>query len=269
MREHIERISKHVDRIKEIVWNDKDMLDWDTSNMSEEEIHKMSEVWKAANSIENYNIMAEYSRFKQINKYIRLWYFAIIWFIIWFIVLISADYIQVKIENKSVSEIQKNKETLEKSLLIAQENLEKIKTQNNEFNSLLAQKDNNIKELNKEIEEIKWQMKENKFDSDNKKISIEESKSQWELIKETTKENPNQDSLNKKCSAKVWITINLREKAGLDSNVITFLSEWTEVEVMKEQFLDWRNWYQVVTSKYTWWIANIWIENFDNTCLKQ
>jgi hypothetical protein len=61
----------------------------------------------------------------------------------------------------------------------------------------------------------------------------------------------------------------LRESAWLKSNVITFLSEWTKVEVLKERFVDWRQWYQVQTAKNTWWIANIWIENFDNTCLKK
>jgi hypothetical protein len=117
MKEHIDRISKHVDRIKEIIWNDRDLMDWDTSDLSEAEIHKMSEIWKAASSIENYNLAAEYDRFKKINNYIRLAYFLIIWLVVWFIILVTADYIQVKIDNQNVSQIENRKTDLEKILL--------------------------------------------------------------------------------------------------------------------------------------------------------
>lgn len=266
MKEHIDRISKHVDRIKEIVWNDRDMLDWDTSSMTEDEIHKMSEVWKAASAIENYNIISEYSRFKKINTYIRFVYFLIIWLVIWFVILVSADYIQVKIENKSVSEIKTNKENLEKKLLSTQEILDQTKSKNDEFSILLAQKENNIKELTKEIEEIRSNLKNENKTSNN---DIESTENKYEAEKTNESVENNIDETNKKCLAKISITINLREQAWLDSKIVTFLAEWTQVEVVKEQFLDWRNWYQIVTAKNTWWIANIWIENFDNTCLKK
>lgn len=269
MKEHIDRISKHIDRIKEIVWNDRDLLDWDTSGMSEDEIHKMSEVWKAASSIENYNIMNEYSRFKRINNYIRLAYFLIMWLVIWFIILVTADYIQVKIDNQNVSQVESKKAELEKKVLSMQETIDQSKEKNDEISILLAQKENSVKELTKELDDIKTQIKENKTSiTTNENTDNKYDNKTNESIITTTATGTVWDNKNK-CISQTSITINLRESAGLKSNVITFLSEWTSVEVLKERFVDWRQWYQVQTAKNTWWIANIWIENFDNTCLKK
>jgi hypothetical protein len=49
---------------------------------------------------------------------------------------------------------------------------------------------------------------------------------------------------------------------------LSFLNEWSEVQVLTKKINNNRIWYEIQTSNITGWISSVWIEEFDSTCLQ-
>lgn len=286
MKEQIEAIAKQVEKIKEIAFTNKEHLEFAHEDLTPWEIEKIRESQKITADIVSFNIIAEYKKLKRRNMYIRLGYLFTLILIVWFSWLITTDYISVKIQNEDVKNIQKKKETLEKQKWeFEKQNKELKKTleenmdKNNTLSSLLKQKDNQIEILKKSINE---QIALNK---NPKNVLSENISSSWKINTPTLASSlpnitlswwiiSNSWTLNSsgkeniKCISNTTITINVRDIPGVDGKVLSFLNEWTQVEVLTKQTKNDRVWYEIQTSNITGWISSVWIEEFDNTCLK-
>ena len=272
MREQIEAIWKQFEKIKEIAFTNKDHLEFEHKDLTEWEIEKIREAQRTTSDITSYNIIDEFKKIKKLNNYIRIWYLFSILLIIWFSVIITRDYINIKIENEKVKIIKKQKEDLEKENIKLKSNLEQSQEKNNSLSYLIKQKDEQIEILKKWINEtsklnnnetqLTYKTEENKIQENTKYESISNS---WVISNSWT---INTQTENKKCLSNITITINVRDIAWIDGKILSFLNEWTEVEVLTKQIKNDRVWYEIKTDKITWWISGIWIEEFDSSCLK-
>lgn len=280
MREQIEAISKQVEKIKEIAFSNKEHLEFAHKDLTEWEIDKIREAQKTTADIIGYNIMGEYKKLKKINNYIRLWYLLTIVIIVVFLVMITWDYINVKIKNEDVKNIEKQKIAFEKQNKELKTNLEQNLEKNNSLSSLIKQKDEQIEILKKWLNEqitlnsqtIKNQLKDNdETKIEDIKITDKNNDIKTTYLSWTTSNSWTTkitETENKKCVSNTTITINVRDTAWIDGKVLSFLNEWTQVEVLTKQTKNDRVWYEIQTSKITGWISSVWIEEFDSTCLK-
>jgi len=151
-------------------------------------------------------------------------------------------------------------------------NYKETQEKNNSLSYLVKQKDEQIEILKKWINEtsklnnnetqLTYKTEENKIQENTKYESISNS---WVISNSWT---INTQTENKKCLSNITITINVRDIAWIDEKILSFLNEWTEVEVLTKQIKNDRVWYEIKTDKITWWISGIWIEEFDSSCLK-
>lgn len=322
MREQLDALSKQIEKLKEVAFTNKEHLDFSDGSLTEWEIDKIREAQKLTNDITNFNLEKEYQKVKKLTKYIRFTYIGIFIMILWWIGMITHDYINVKIENKNVSTIQEEKESASKKVLSLTADLEQNIEKNNQLSTLIKQKDIQIENLKKALEESKKQPNEwnipvkttpnistpttklppldrdnfhnpllsqpeiftsnenilSKISSQsgttNKKIEPLENTQQptpWKNENTSLSWSNTTESLSSKnnlCKSTTTITINVRDKAGLDGKVLWFLNEKTSLTVLEKMLLNDRTWYKVNSSKISGWISSVGIPWFDSSCLE-
>jgi len=272
MRDQIDAITKQVDKIKEIAFTNREHLEYEHQNLSEWEIEKIRESQKITEDITAYNIVNEYEKVKKTTRFIRFGYIGIMIIILVFLGVITSDYIKVKIKNEEVKNIEQQKIAFENQSNELTQKIADAIDKNNSLTALIKQKDEQIEILKKSISQstsIKSssssEIISNQTPSEIAKNNTQENNSSsWDIISQTTDLSDDM----KRCFSTTTITINVRDIAGIDGKILSFLNEWSEVEVISKQRKNERIWYEIKTSKLTWWISSVWIEEFDSSCLE-
>lgn len=279
MREQIEAITKQVDKIKEIAFTNRDHLEYENKDLTQWEIEKIRESQKITEDITAYNIVNEYEKVKKSTSLIRFWYTGIMIIILVFLGVITSDYIKVKIKNEDVKNIEKQKIAFEKKASDLTQNLTLAMEKNNSLSTLVKQKDEQIELLKKSISEAASSKPAPSIDTtetQNEETQTPVSQpsevivatSSGKTVSSTQTGTVKESQEIKRCISTTTITINVRDSAGIDGKVLSFLNEGSEVEVMSKQVKNERVWYEIKTSKITGWISSVWIEEFDSSCLK-
>lgn len=280
MREQIEAITKQVDKIKEIAFTNREHLEYENKDLSEWEIEKIRESQKITEDITAYNIVNEYAKVKKATTLIRFWYTGIMILILVFLGVITSDYIKVKIKNEDVKNIEKQKIAFEKKANDLTQNLTLAMEKNNSLSTLVKQKDEQIELLKKSIAEASSTKPapsiETETETENEEIQtpltpttqVVTTTGSWKTTIKTQSGTTTETPEIKRCLSTTTITINVRDSAGIDGKVLSFLNEGSEVEVMSKQTKNDRIWYEIKTNKITGWISSVWIEEFDSSCLK-
>lgn len=275
MREQIEAITKQVEKIKEIAFTNRENLEYEQKDLTEGEIDKIRESQKIAEDITAYNIVNEYEKNKRMNTYIRFSYTAIMIVVLISLWVMTSDYIKVKIQNEDVKNIEKQKNAFEQKTQELTEKLNEAIEKSNSLSALVKQKDEQIDLLKKSVSitaslpsssESITQSPDSDTQSNENTTKTGASMTQTQTP--TTLSGSTQSPEIKRCLTQTTITINVRDTAGLDGKVITFLDEGTDVEVLTKQVKNDRIWYEIKNNKITGWISSVWVEAFDSSCLK-
>ena len=176
----------------------------------------------------------------------------------------TSDYIKVKIQNEDVKNIEKQKNAFEQKTQELTEKLNEAIEKSNSLSALVKQKDEQIDLLKKSVSitaslpSTSGSMTQT-LDSDtqsNETTTITGA-SMSQTQTPTTLSGSTQPPEIKRCLTQTTITINVRDTAGLDGKVITFLDEGTDVEVLTKQVKNDRIWYEIKNNKITGWISSV------------
>lgn len=307
MREQLEALSKQIENLKEVAFTNKEHLDFSDGNLTEWEIEKIKESQKLTNEITSYSLVQEYEKVKKLTKYIRYGYILSFIIVLLWIIAIANDYISIKVENQSVQKIQTAKKNAEQKVLTLTSELEQNKEKINTLTALVKQKDIQIENIKKVLDEDKKEEKDNtatfsgienipdyKQNYTNPILSTPEvfwnthiplpiptptttttktgeilsqtgSNSNSWIIKPEVGEIKTEEKV---CKASISLTINVRDKAGLEGKVLWFLNEKTQIQVLQKTVFNGKNWYQISSDEMSGWISSVGIADFDSSCLK-